>query len=243
MNSLHFWMPFVDWSLHDLLANPNFSPHPSPVIGLPGSTSDFIVVARSIVYQVLSALAYLHSHTIAHRDIKPRNILITEDGCAKLIDFGIAWDAELSLSEDALWPEPPGELCPYVCSGYVSLPAAANAESDHEITDHTEHQRPFLGRPTTTHSQLISGVSACFSLTSSHRSDSYPRMNCPTMDTSMNRTKRRLNLVNHISCRKISGDNEDRGEETRYSTLKRALLGLPGAYSRSKVRRTRRIGQ
>src|SRR5690606_4094760 len=40
--------------------------------------------------QVCDAVAYLHNHAIAHRDIKPQNILVALDGTVKLVDFGIA---------------------------------------------------------------------------------------------------------------------------------------------------------
>jgi serine/threonine-protein kinase len=40
--------------------------------------------------QIAEALAHAHANHIVHRDIKPHNIMITEDGRVKVTDFGIA---------------------------------------------------------------------------------------------------------------------------------------------------------
>ncbi|NWX98184.1 STK36 kinase, partial [Nothoprocta ornata] len=45
---------------------------------------------QAIAAQLVSALYYLHSHRILHRDMKPQNILLGKGGIIKLCDFGFA---------------------------------------------------------------------------------------------------------------------------------------------------------
>ncbi|KAG2454506.1 hypothetical protein HYH02_000353 [Chlamydomonas schloesseri] len=45
---------------------------------------------QEMAVQLLSAVAYLHRSSIAHRDLKSSNVLITGEGCLKLADFGLS---------------------------------------------------------------------------------------------------------------------------------------------------------
>ncbi len=47
-----------------------------------------VVIAYS--KQIASGLAAAHKHGIIHRDVKPHNIMVNEDGICKITDFGIA---------------------------------------------------------------------------------------------------------------------------------------------------------
>ena len=51
--------------------------------------------------QVCSAVQYAHSHLVVHADIKPNNIIVTADGTAKLLDFGVARVIEDSGQDSA----------------------------------------------------------------------------------------------------------------------------------------------
>jgi len=54
--------------------------------------------ALEIVTQVAAGVGHAHKANVIHRDIKPQNVLVTPDGRAKVVDFGIA----RALSESGL---------------------------------------------------------------------------------------------------------------------------------------------
>jgi eukaryotic-like serine/threonine-protein kinase len=49
-----------------------------------------LVERLQLFRQVCAAVHYAHQHLVVHRDLKPGNILVTEEGVPKLLDFGIA---------------------------------------------------------------------------------------------------------------------------------------------------------
>jgi serine/threonine-protein kinase len=57
--------------------------------------------AAGIAAEVAAALSYAHKHNVVHRDVKPGNVIITEDGQVKVTDFGIAraFNTEDSLTQ------------------------------------------------------------------------------------------------------------------------------------------------
>jgi eukaryotic-like serine/threonine-protein kinase len=79
----------------------------------------------TLLEQTASALAEAHRVGLVHRDVKPGNILVRDDGSVKITDFGIAWSAgSVPLTRTGQVIGTPQYLAPEVAEGQHALPAS-----------------------------------------------------------------------------------------------------------------------
>jgi len=65
-----------------------------------------------IMDELLEALTHAHAHGVWHRDVKPTNLIVTEDGRIKLTDFGIARISDAGLTQAASAIGTPSYMAP-----------------------------------------------------------------------------------------------------------------------------------
>nr|MCS5584228.1 serine/threonine protein kinase [Pseudomonadales bacterium] len=125
--------------------------------------------AAGVIMQVANGLHYAHHEGLIHRDIKPGNILVTEDGTAKLSDLGLSGFADPEIEDpragkivgtaDYLAPEliqqPRDTTCVsdiyslgctlyYAVTGKVPFPGGSAREKvRRHLNEHPWHPRQF----------------------------------------------------------------------------------------------------
>ncbi|HVY60051.1 MAG TPA: serine/threonine-protein kinase, partial [Planctomycetota bacterium] len=78
--------------------------------------------AVDITLQILRAIKYLSRYDIVHCDIKPSNILMTKDGCAKLGDFGfVKSNLEIAETEEGSVLGTPDYISPEQAMGSKNI--------------------------------------------------------------------------------------------------------------------------
>ena len=75
LDDLYLVFEFVDTDMHKLIASPQYISN---------------LHVKTFIYQILLGLKYVHSARVIHRDMKPANLLLTEDCALRICDFGLA---------------------------------------------------------------------------------------------------------------------------------------------------------
>ena len=84
-----------------------------------------LVKKLDITLQTCRGLHYAHQHGVIHRDVKPANVMVLEDGLVKLVDFGIARVGSTSMTRTGMVLGTPTYMAPEQIRG-----APVDARSD-----------------------------------------------------------------------------------------------------------------
>jgi serine/threonine-protein kinase len=104
-------------------------------------------VALEVILPVAAALDYAHEHGVVHRDVKPANILLGDDGRTMVMDFGLALFAGISLATE------PGSVVG--TPDYIAPEQLTGSRVDHRadiyslsaiVYEMVAGHRPFTGR-------------------------------------------------------------------------------------------------
>ncbi len=99
-----------------------------------------------LVSHIAAALDYLHGMGLVHRDVKPANILLTDDGRVKLTDFGIAFRGRDEPVEEGLVLGTPSYMAPEQILGREITPCADVWSLGVVLFEMVTGERPFDGR-------------------------------------------------------------------------------------------------
>ena len=111
-----------------------------------------------IVVGVLQALGYAHGRGVVHRDVKPANIRVLEDGRVKIMDFGIAHLTGSEITYSGVVLGTPDYMAPEQVEGRPITPATDIFAVGAVLYELLTHQKPFQGE--TVHAVLHKVVTA-----------------------------------------------------------------------------------
>src|SRR5437868_10504587 len=98
-----------------------------------------------IIIDVLTGLSFAHKRGIIHRDIKPANIRVTEEGRAKIMDFGVAHLASSSMTRTGSFLGTPSFMAPEQITEGKTSPATDIFAVGGVLYQLLTHLKPFEG--------------------------------------------------------------------------------------------------
>lgn len=102
--------------------------------------------AASIVVQIAEALDFAHGKGVVHRDLKPSNIMLSMDGTAKVMDFGIARARRFEgITTTGAFLGTPDYVAPEVIEGHGAEPRSDLYSLGAVFYELLTGQRPFTG--------------------------------------------------------------------------------------------------
>ncbi|SDS04563.1 Serine/threonine protein phosphatase PrpC [Halopseudomonas xinjiangensis] len=117
-----------------------------------------VPLCQQIAAKLIRGVGLLHRRNLVHRDIKPDNLLLDDDGVLRVLDFGLAFCPGLSSPERAGAPGTPSYIAPELFAGAEPAPQqdlySAGVTLFYLLTGHYPYgeveafQRPRFGRPT-----------------------------------------------------------------------------------------------
>ncbi|KAJ1490366.1 kinase-like domain-containing protein, partial [Baffinella frigidus] len=89
----------------------------------PGAALADLATVRELFAMCLQGIDYLHRKNIVHRDMKPANVFIREDGCVKLGDLGEGWLRDTAkIDPNARWEDDPSQKGQLIGTPYYLAP-------------------------------------------------------------------------------------------------------------------------
>ncbi len=102
------------------------------------------VAVAGIGAQAASALEAAHAVGIVHRDIKPGNVLLGEDGTVKITDFGISHAADdVAVTRTGILAGTPAYLAPEIAQGHPPTPGSDVFSLAATLYEAVEGRTPF----------------------------------------------------------------------------------------------------
>jgi eukaryotic-like serine/threonine-protein kinase len=99
-----------------------------------------------ILVQVARGLYVAHSHGIIHRDVKPANIMVSQDGEVKITDFGVSYSTnQAQITQDGMVVGTAQYISPEQAQGNTATPQSDIYSLGVVAYEGLSGQRPFTG--------------------------------------------------------------------------------------------------